>query len=99
MVKLIALYREPADKELFEQKYFDEHLPLAQKMPGLKKVEVAKLKSLGSDSKYFLQTEMYFDDIDSLNAAMGSVEGKDAARNLMSFAKDVVEMSIGEIHE
>jgi uncharacterized protein (TIGR02118 family) len=97
MVKLIALYKEPSDSELFDRKYFDEHVPLVNKMPGLRKVEIAKLKSLGSENKYYLQTEMYFDDIDSLNASMASPEGKEAATNIMSFAKEIVEMSIGKI--
>ena len=100
MTKLIALYKEPADRELFEQKYFEEHMPLVDKMPGLRKVELAKLQSLGgSEGKYYMQASMYFDDIDALNASMGSPEGKVAAQNLMSFAKDIVTMMIGEVKE
>ncbi|MCB0721957.1 MAG: EthD family reductase [Ignavibacteriae bacterium] len=99
MTKLVALYKTPPDKELFDKKYFEEHLPLAGKMPGLVRTEVTKLKSLGADEKYYLQAEMYFDDMDSLNAAMGSPEGKAAASNLMSFAKELVVMMIGEIEE
>ena len=96
MVKLIALYRTPADKEAFDEKYFKEHIPLVDKMPGLVKTEIARLKGLG-ESKYYLQAEMYFNDMDSFNAAMASPEGKASARQLMTFAKDVVEMHIGTI--
>src|SRR3989442_13584261 len=100
MVKLIAYYKEPANKDDFEKKYFEEHLPLARKMPGLIKSEISRLKSIGDgQSKYYLQTDMYFDNIDSLNSAMASQEGKAAGRNLMSFAKDIVTMSIGEVVE
>lgn len=99
MTKLVALYKTPPDKDLFDKAYFEEHMPLARKMPGLKRTEVSKLKSLGPDEKYYMQTEMYFDDIDSLNAAMGSPEGKAAASNLMSFAKELVIMMIGEVEE
>ena len=98
MVKLIAYYKEPQDRSDFDKKYFDEHLPLATKMPGLIKSEVSKLKGIGgSDSKFYMQADMYFENSDSLNSAMMSPEGKAAAKNLMSFAKEIVTMSIGEV--
>ena len=98
MVKLIAYYKEPENKADFEKKYFEEHMPLAEKMPGLIKAEVSKLKGIGDGgSKYYMQTDMYFENGESLNSAMMSAEGKAAAKNLMSFAKDLVTMSIGEV--
>jgi uncharacterized protein (TIGR02118 family) len=98
MVKLIALYRNPANIEEFEKHYYETHMPLVEKIPGLIKTEVAKLKGFpGQDIKYFMATEMYFDSLDSLNEGMASSEGKVSARNLMSFAKDYVEMYIGNI--
>ncbi|HEX2788037.1 MAG TPA: EthD family reductase [Ignavibacteria bacterium] len=95
MTKLIALYKTPEDKESFDRQYFEEHVPLVNKMPGLRKTEISRLKSLG-DVKYYLQAVMYFDDMDALNAAMASPEGKASAKQLMSFAKDLVIMYIGE---
>jgi uncharacterized protein (TIGR02118 family) len=98
MVKLIALYRKPAEIEQFEKHYFEVHMPLVAKIPGLLKSEVARLKGLpGQDSKYFMITEIYFDDIDSFNAGMASPEGKATGKDLMSFARDYVDMLIGEI--
>ncbi len=96
MVKLVALYRAPENKEEFLEKYTNEHLPLAKQMPGLIKSEVYNVKSLGAN-KYFLCAEMYFESEDALNAAMGSTEGRAAAKNLMSFAKEFVEMHISEL--
>ncbi len=98
MVKLIALYKNPSNIEEFERHYFETHMPLVEKIPGLLKTEAAKLKGFpGQDAKYYMVTEMYFDSLDSLNAGMASSEGKAAARNLMSFAQEFVEMYIGEI--
>jgi uncharacterized protein (TIGR02118 family) len=97
MVKLIALYKKPEDTEEFERLYFNEHMPLIQKMPGLLKWEISKLKGLGeNENKFYMMAEMYFNDIDTLNSSMASPEGKASARNLMSFAKDYVVMFIGE---
>lgn len=79
-------------------KYENEHLPLAKQMPGLKKAEVYNINSLGGN-KYFLCAELYFENEDALNAAMASPEGKAAAKNLMSFAKDYVEMHIANLND
>jgi uncharacterized protein (TIGR02118 family) len=97
MTKLIALYKTPEDKEAFEKKYFEEHIPLVNKMPGLIKAEISKLKGIGSsEEKFYMQAVMYFNDMDALNAAMGSPEGRASAKNLMSFAQNIVTMYIGE---
>lgn len=96
MTKLIALYKKPENVEEFENKYFNEHIPLVNKMPGLKKAEITRLKGVGGEGKFYLQAIMYFDNEDSLNEAMASPEGKASAKNLMSFAKDYVTMYIGE---
>jgi uncharacterized protein (TIGR02118 family) len=101
MVKLVALYKKPADAdaiEAFEEHYFGVHMPLVAKIPGLIKSEVAYCKGLpGMETKYHLMAEMYYEDMDSLNSGMASPEGKAAGKDLMGFAKSYVEMMFGEI--
>ncbi len=98
MVKLIALYRKPADIGVFEKHYFEVHIPLVEKIPNLLKTEVSKLKGFsGPDYKYYMIAEMYFEDIDKFNEGMASPEGKASGKDLMSFAKDIVEMSVAEV--
>lgn len=98
MVKLVALYKTPEDKEVFDKHYFDVHMPLVAKIPGLVKSEVSKLKALpGTESGYYMITEMYYNDMDSFNAAMASPEGKASAKDLMGFAKNTVEFYIGKV--
>ncbi|MFI5144075.1 MAG: EthD family reductase [Ignavibacteria bacterium] len=98
MVKLIALYRKPADTEMFEKHYFEVHLPLVNRIPNLLKAEVSRLKGFaGQENKYYLMAEMYFEDIDKMNEGMASPEGKATGKDLMSFAKDIVEMTIGDV--
>jgi len=98
MIKLVALYKTPSDPEAFDKHYFGVHMPLVEKIPGLIKSEVSKLKALpGTESSYYLITEMYYENMDSFNAAMASPEGKASARDLMSFAKDNVEFYLGEV--
>ena len=42
MVKLVAMYKKPADVSAFESHYKEIHTPLVKKMPGLKKLEVCR---------------------------------------------------------
>jgi uncharacterized protein (TIGR02118 family) len=98
MVKLIALYKTPSDIEEFEKHYFDVHMPLIYKMPGLLKSEVSKLTGMpGQENKYHFMAEMYFENMDSLNESLASPEGKAAGKDLMGFAKDYVIMMFGDV--
>ncbi len=98
MIKLVAMYKTPADIEMFEKHYFEKHMPIVDKIPGLLKSEVSKLKILpGTESEYYMMTEMYYEDMDSFNAAMATPEGKASARDIVNFAKDRVDFFIGKI--
>ncbi|SRR5713101_3471716 len=100
MVKLIALYRKPADVQEFDKHYEQVHTPLVLRMPELRKLEVTRITgSPIGESKYHLMAEMYFDSLDALNAANASPEGKATARDLMSFAADVVTLFFGEVKQ
>lgn len=100
MVKLIALYKNPTDKASFDDNYFNSHIPLTMKMPGLRKAEVSRVTgSPMGDSQYYLMAELYFDNKEALDAAMSSPEGKASAKNLMGFAKEVVYMMFADVEE
>ena len=100
MVKLIALYKQPENKEQFNDHYYNVHTPLAKAMPGLEKVEVTEMfGSPAGDSKYYLMAELYFKDKKTLFDSMGSAEGKAAAKDLMGFAGPLVTMMFGEVVE
>lgn len=100
MVKLIALYKQPENKEEFNEHYYNVHTPLAKAMPGLEKVEVTEMFGApGGESKYYLQAELYFKDKDTLMASMSSPEGKAAAKDLMGFAGPLVTMMFGKVME
>lgn len=97
MVKLIALYKQPADEEKFNEHYFNTHAPITKQIPGLRKMEVTRI--VGSPmgkSEYYLLCEMYYDDHRSLNEAMKTDEGKASGKDVMKFAGDIVTLMIGE---
>ncbi len=100
MVKLIALYREPDNVESFDNHYHQVHIPLVKKMPGLTKLELTKITGAPiGETKFHIMEEMYFDDDDSMNAAMASPEGKAASKDLMGFAANLVTIFYGHIRE
>jgi uncharacterized protein (TIGR02118 family) len=100
MVKLIAMFKTPSDIEEFEKHYFEVHIPMIEKMPGLLRTEVSRISSMpGQESRYHIMAEMYFDNMDKLNESMASPEGRAAGKDLMGFAKDYVIMMLGEVRE
>ena len=98
MVKLIALYKKPEDVASFDKHYYETHIPLVKKIPGLRKLEITQITgSPIGGSAYHAMAEMYYDSIDTMNNANASPEGKAAARDLMSFAANVVTLFFGEV--
>jgi uncharacterized protein (TIGR02118 family) len=98
MVKLVALYATPEDKAAFEQHYRNVHLPLASRMPGLRKCELGWVKgSPGGEPRYHLVAELYFDDMAALKAALKSPEGAAAAKDVMGFAGKIIHMLMVEV--
>lgn len=98
MIKFVALYKHPEDKEKFDEHYFNVHGPITQKIPGLLKMDVTKFvgSPMGGESEYYLMCEMYYECMDTFKAAMKTEEAKASAKDLMSFAKDIVTLMIGE---
>lgn len=97
MAKLIALYKQPEDKEAFDEHYFNTHAPITKEIPGLRDMKVTKI--VGSPmgkSEYYLLCEMFYDDLDALKAGLKSDEGKASGKDLMGFAGDLVTLMIGE---
>jgi uncharacterized protein (TIGR02118 family) len=79
MLKLIVLYPPPADVTTFERRYESEHAPMVQKIPGLRKFVAAKaLGAPAGTPAYQRVAELYFDSMETLQAAMGSAAGKEA---------------------
>ncbi len=100
MVKLIALYRKPENTEAFESHYFDTHTPLVKKLPGLRRLEVARITGAPiGEAKHHLIAEMYFDDEDSMQRALASAEGKATASDLMQFAGSLVTLFFAEVEQ
>jgi uncharacterized protein (TIGR02118 family) len=100
MVKIVALFRKPSDVDLFNDHYRKVHLPLARKVPGLRKLEITRTTAAPiGDASFFVMAEMYYDSMEALNASNASPEGRALVKDLMSFAAGIVTVFFGEVED
>ena len=99
MVKAVVLYGHPEDPDAFERHYAETHTPLAEAVPGLRRFEAARGFSTadGSPVPYQRIAELTFDDMDALQAGMGSAEGQAAVDDLGNFADGGVTIFFAEL--
>lgn len=100
VAKVIALYNVPEhDRELFEKQYYESHVPLVKKVPGLRGMEICKQPRnlMGGQSPYYMMATLTFDDMAALKAGMGSPEGQEAGANIMSFASNYLTLLSSEV--
>ncbi len=91
MVKLIALYRKPADPEAFDKAFFETHVPLVNKIPGLARLDVMRVTGAPrGEPELYMISELAFESKAILERAMASPENAEAGKNLMGFARGLV---------
>jgi uncharacterized protein (TIGR02118 family) len=98
-VKLTVVYDNPKDPAAFEKHYKDVHVPLALKVPGLKRAEFAKVfpKEDGSPTPAYRTADLYFDDYDSACTALATPEGQAAAQDAVQLATGGVRFLLSDI--
>ena len=99
MVKLVVCYGPPQDVAAFDAHYESTHAPLAEAIPGLRRFEAATVLGTadGSAAPYHLIAELYFDDAEALQTAMGTPEGQAAANDVPTFATGGATMMIAQV--
>ena len=87
MAQLLVLYNSPADPAAFDRYYHQKHIPLAQKIPGLRSYVISNgpVQPLAGTAPYLVAI-LHFDSLADLNAALASPEGLAAAADLSNFA-------------
>lgn len=88
VVRFLVLYRRPTDREAFERHYFDVHVPLAKRLPGLRRYVVSRNPSLiRGEEGFFLVAELDWDDMESLRQDFSSPLGREIAQDADELAK------------
>jgi len=98
MAQLLALYHQPADPAAFDRYYFETHIPIAKKVPGLKSYVVnnGPVNAIAGNTAPYLIAELSFDSMADLQSALSSAEGQAAAGDLSNFAQAGVTLMVFE---
>ena len=98
MATLLVLYKTPTDAAAFDRHYAQTHIPLAEKIPGLRSYRVSKgtVASPAGASGVHLVATLSFDSLADLQAGLGSAEGAAAAGDVPNFATGGAELLIFE---
>jgi uncharacterized protein (TIGR02118 family) len=88
MARLLVMYRTPQDTGAFDRYYAGTHVPLAKRLPGLRKYEISRgaVASPAGASDYHLIAILQFDHVPAIEAAVASPEGQAAVADLANFA-------------
>jgi uncharacterized protein (TIGR02118 family) len=101
MARIVVLYKTPKDAAAFDKHYFDKHVPIARKIPGLRQYEVSRgpVATPAGPSGLHLVALLAFDDQAAMQRALASPEGQAAAGDLQNFATGGVDLLLFETRE
>lgn len=88
MHKLLVLYPEPVDRGAFEEHYRTVHLPLCEKLPGVREISFTlSVDDPGpTPAAFFAVFEAVFDSAEDLGAALASPEGEAVQADVPNYA-------------
>jgi uncharacterized protein (TIGR02118 family) len=94
MATLVVLYKNPKDTAAFDKHYFEKHVALAKKIPGVRKYEVSKgpVMTPAGPSGIHLVATLQFDSLAAIQSAFATPEGQAAAGDLPNFATGGVDL-------
>jgi uncharacterized protein (TIGR02118 family) len=101
MARLVVMYKTPADVAAFDKYYFENHVPIAKKIPGLRKYEVSRgsVATPAGPSGFHVIATLHFDDLAAIQRAFASAEGQAAAADGGTFAIGGVDMFLFDSRE
>ena len=89
MVRFLVVYEAPGDPDAFDRHYREVHVPLAKKLPGLRRYTVSRNgAAVRGGEPFYLVAELDWDDMDALRAAFASPEGQATAHDVAELAPD-----------
>jgi len=94
--KATMLYRQPSDPDAFENYYFGTHMTLAAKVPNVARVETARATPNpdGSEAPVYRTAEMWFNDLETLQASLASPDGQAVVADCAVFATGGVDFFV-----
>jgi uncharacterized protein (TIGR02118 family) len=94
MAELVVTYKTPKDAAAFDKHYAETHIPLAKKIPGLRKYQISRgpVATPAGPSGAHLIAILTFDSMAAIQAAFGTPEGQAAAADVAKFATGGADM-------
>jgi len=98
--KITAIYENPKDPNAFEAGYH-EQLALAKKIPGVERIESAKVwpKEDGSATPAYRVLDMYFADYDAASKAVTTEEASAFVSKVFELATGGVRLLFADVEE
>ena len=95
MARMLVIYKMPQDTAAFDKHYFEVHIPLAKKLPGLRKYEVSRgpVTTLAGGEAYMVAI-LTFDSLAAIKAAFASEAGAACAADRRHFAPDSAQLGM-----
>ena len=86
-VKVLVLYGEPADQDLFDAYFEQTHRPLLGKVDRLEAMRINRVAGAASGaSPYRVVAELHFASEEAMREGLNSESGQKMARDFASFA-------------
>jgi len=101
MAHVVVMYKTPKDAAAFDKYYAETHIPLAKKIPGLKKYQISQgpVATPAGPSGYHLIATLHFDSMAAIQAGFASPEGKAAGADVAKFATGGADMMMFDNRE
>jgi uncharacterized protein (TIGR02118 family) len=77
--RFLAVYETPADPNAFDRHYRDVHIPIAQRLPGLRRYVVSRDVAAVRGDPYYLVAQLEWNTMADLRAAFASGAGRATA--------------------
>src|SRR5258708_35917612 len=96
MARMVVVYRAPEDVQAFSRHYFETHVPLVKKLPGLRKYDVSygPITGPADPSDAWMVATLQFDDMATLRSALASEEGQACGADRRKFAPDTASFQM-----
>lgn len=96
MAQILVLYPHPKNPAKFDRYYFEVHVPLAKKIPGLRRFETSRgpISGPGGPSPFHLVAILEFDSMAAIHRALETPESRAATDDLKNFAPEGVQIHL-----
>ena len=80
--RFLVMWETPSDPEAFDRHYRETHIPIARKLPGLRRYTLGRDVSPVRGEPYYMVADLEWDSMEELRAAFASEAGRATAADV-----------------